>query len=218
MGTAGIIGLVLVAILALGVAGYTGMNPHIATVTQQQIITNTQNVFNTQTQTVTSVNQVTQSVTAINTQVTATGQGQPPSAYQYCSSYGCMYAPGPASNTYNPYNPPTPWTPGYYNGVYYGYDYYGNFVPPCGTGPSGNVTCRGYFFQAQNGCDVLVIPMANAYYDESIVYQYYSLHNLPSTPSNGQWVTVSGQLFQGANNSPSGASCPGNYINVSSIQ
>jgi hypothetical protein len=218
MRTAGIVGLILIAVLALGFAGYTAMNPHVTTMTQQQVITNTQSVFNTQTQTVTSVNQVTQAVTVANTQA-ATGNGVGTGYNQYCSPYGCMYSPGPAYNTYNPAQPPNPWSPGYYNGAYYGYDYYGNFVPPCQpTGSNNTVSCYGYIFTAQNGCNVLVIPMANAYYSESFTYQYYTLHNLPAnTPSNGSWIKVSGQMFQGSNTSSSGASCPGNYINVSSI-
>jgi len=222
---AGIIGLVLVALLSLGFAGYTAMNPHVNTVTEQQFLTNTQSVYSTQIQTVTSVNQVTQAVTVNNQQgvtvtnaaTTGNGQGVSSGYYQYCSPYGCMYSPGPSYNTYNPYNPPNPWSPGYYNGAYYGY-WNGNFVQPCLAGANNNVTCSGYIFQAQNGCTVLVIPVANAYYSESYAYQYYTLHNLPSNaPSNGSWATVSGQLYQGSNTSSSGASCPGNYINVSSV-
>jgi hypothetical protein len=207
-----------VAILALGFAGYTAMNPHVTTVTQQQLITNTQSVVQTQTQVVTSVNQVTQVVTATNVQGTTVGVGAGQSGYyQYCSPYGCMYPPGSGYNTYNPYSPPNPWYPGYYQGAYYGY-WNGNFYPPCQTGASNNVTCSGYIFQAQNGCTVLVIPIANPYYAESFSYQYYTLHNLPANvPNNGSWSTVSGQLFQGANTSSNGASCPGNYINVSSV-
>ncbi len=219
--TAGIIGLVLVAILSLGFAGYTAMNPHINTVTQQQFLTNTQSVYSTQVQTVTSLNQVTQAVTVTNGGATSSGSGlgTNPSYYQYCSPYGCMYSPGPGYNTYNPYNPPNPWVPGYYQGAYFGY-YNGNFVPPCQANSSSNntVSCSGYIFQAQNGCTVLVIPIANAVYSESYTYQYYTLHNLPSNaPGNGSWATVTGQLLQGSNTSSSGASCPGNYINVSSV-
>ena len=216
--TAGIIGLVLVAILSLGFAGYTAMNPHVTAITQQQFLTNTQSVYSTQIQTVTSVSQVTIATTTTNVAATGNGAGVGSGYYQYCSPYGCMYSPGPSYNTYNPYSPPNPWYPGYYNGAYYGY-YNGNFFPPCQTtGSSSAVTCSGYIFQAQNGCTVLVIPVANPYYAESLAYQYYTLHNLPSSaPSNGSWVSVSGQLFQGANTSSNGASCPGNYINVSSI-
>jgi hypothetical protein len=217
--TASMIGLALVAILALGFAGYTALNPNVRTVTQQQMFTNVQSVYSTQTQTVTSVSQVAQMVTVANTQATTgVGYGQQSGYYSYCSPYGCMNSPGPSYNTYNPYSPPNPWYPGYFNGVYYGY-WNGNFVPPCQTsGYSNTVTCSGYIFQAQNGCTVLVIPVANQYYAESYVYQYYSLHNLPSSiPSNGSWVTLSGQLYQGANTSSTGASCPGNYINVATM-
>jgi hypothetical protein len=216
------IGLALVAILALGFAGYTAMNPHVSTVTQQQLITNTQSLYSTQVQTVTSVSSVAQMVTVTNTQgvttAAAQGNGYGNGYYQYCSPYGCMNAPGASYNTYNPYNPPNPWYPGYYNGLYYGY-WNGYFTPPCQAGASGNnVTCSGYIFQSQNGCNVLVIPIANAYYSETYTFQYYTLHNLPSNaPSNGSWATVSGSLYQGANSSTSGASCPGNYINVASI-
>lgn len=216
--TAGIIGLLLVAILSLGFAGYTALNPHVNTVTQQQFLTNTQSVYSTQIQTVTSVTQVTIATTTTKVAATGNGVGVGPGYYQYCSVYGCMYSPGQGYNNYNPYNPPNPWTPGYYNGAYYGY-WNGNFYPPCQTGASNNtVTCSGYIFQAQNGCTVLVIPIANPYYAESSTYQYYTLHNVPSNaPSNGSWVSVNGQLYQGSNTSSSGASCPGNYINVTSI-
>jgi len=226
--TASMIGLALVAILALGFAGYTAMNPRVSTVTQQQIITNTQSLYSTQVQTVTSVSSVAQMVTVTNNQGVSTAAGQG-NGYgngygngngysQYCSPYGCMNPPGGSYNTYNPYNPPNPWYPGYYNGLYYGY-WNGYFTPPCQAGASGNnVTCSGYIFQAQNGCNVLVIPIANAYYSESYTFQYYTLHNLPANaPSNGSWVQVTGSLYQGANSSTNGASCPGNYINVSSI-
>jgi hypothetical protein len=129
-----------------------------------------------------------------------------------------MSAPNSNYNTYNPYQPPNPWVPGYYQGAYFGY-YNGNFIPPCSPQGSNNtVTCSGYIFQAQNGCTVLVIPVANPYYEESLSYQYYTLHNLPSsTSTNGSWATVTGQLYNGANTATTGASCPGNYINVSSV-
>jgi hypothetical protein len=157
-------------------------------------------------------------VTVSNPQAAPTGSGSGSQYYQYCTAYGCMYSPGPSYNTYNPYTPPNPWVPGYYQGAYYGY-YNGNFIPPCNPlGPNNNVTCSGYIFQSQNRCTVLVIPVANQFIQESFAYQYYTLHNLPtSVPSNGSWVTVQGQLYNGANTSSSGASCPGNYINVSSI-
>jgi len=217
--TAGIIGLALVAILALGFAGYTALNPHVTTVTQQQLITNTQSVYNTQTQTITSVAAVTQVQTVANNQaVTVAGQGAQ-GYYQYCTPYGCMSPPASIYNTYNPSQPPNPWVPGYYQGAYYGY-YNGNFVSPCSPQAANNntVSCSGYIFQAQNGCTVLVIPVVNPYYSESRLNQYYSLHNLPSNAqTNGSWAAVTGQLYNGANTSSTGASCPGNYINVSSL-
>jgi len=214
--TVGIVGLVLVAILSLGFAGYTAMNPHTSTVTQPQYLTNTQLVYSTQT--VTSVSQVTLGTTVTSMAATGGSVGSGPGSYQVCTPYGCTYSPGPAYNTYNPYSPPSPWNPGYYNGIYYGY-WNGNFFPPCQTGGYNNtVTCSGYLFQASNGCTVLVIPVANPYYSESFAYQYYTLHNLPSTaPSSGTWTSVTGQLYQGSNTSSSGAACPGNYINVTSI-
>jgi len=230
--TAGIIGLALVAILALGFAGYTALNPHVATVTQQQMVTNTQSVFSTQT--VMSTSQIAQVVTVTNTQSASAQSAYTQSVqtvqtavtpgpgvngyYAYCSPYGCMNPPPTQYNTYNPYSPPNPWYPGYYDGLYYGF-LNGYFTPPCQAGPaSNNVSCSGYIFQANNGCNVLVIPIANQFYSETYTFQYYTLHNLPSNaPSNGSWVTVTGQLYQGANTSTNGASCPGNYINVTSI-
>ncbi|HXX72820.1 MAG TPA: hypothetical protein VEI80_03925, partial [Candidatus Acidoferrales bacterium] len=71
-------------------------------------------------------------------------------------------------------------------------------------------------YQAPNGCTELVIQVYNPYSYTSAL-QYYTLHNLSSTPASGTLVTVSGQMYQGYNTAPTGASCPGNYINVTSI-
>lgn len=195
-----VIGLLLVAILSLGFAGYTALNPHSMTVTQQQLLTQTQSLYNTQT--VTTV----RSATAFST-VTSTTTGMVSYTYsQTCAYYGCGSAP--------------PWNyygyPGY---VYPGYDPYGNFYPPCQPMNSNNtVQCVGYIDQNQNGCMVLVIPISNPYIAENLVYQYYTLQHLPaSVPPTGTLVTVKGQMYQGYNASPSGAACPGNYINVASI-
>jgi len=49
----------LVALLSLAFAGYTALNPHTVTVTQQQMQTNTQSVYFVQTQAVTSVSTAT---------------------------------------------------------------------------------------------------------------------------------------------------------------
>jgi uncharacterized membrane protein YcgQ (UPF0703/DUF1980 family) len=54
-------------------------------------------------------------------------------------------------------------------------------------------------------------------YTYTSALQYYTLHGQSSYPTNGTWVTVKGQMYQGYNTSPTGAACPGNYINVSSI-
>jgi len=213
--TAGIIGLVLVAILALGFAGYTAMNPHATTITQQQMVTN--QVTNTQaniiTQTVTSVQQVNQAATITQTANAGYGYGNGNGNNQVCDPYGCVSYPG--------YNVNQPIGSGYYyNGYWWGYDSYGNFVPPCQPSGSNNtVSCQGFLYQAPSGCTELVVPIQNAYIQESTSYQFYTLHNLPSnTPSGGTWISVSGQIFQGSNTASNGAACPGNYINVSSLQ
>jgi hypothetical protein len=210
--TAGIIGLVLVAILSLGFAGYTAMNPHATTITQQQLQTNTQNVYNTQTQIVTSIQTVNQAATITQT-ANGYGYGYGQGNNQVCSTYGCY--PYPYNNNPPPYNG----AGYYYNGYWYGYDANGNFVAPCQSSGSNNTsTCQGFLYQAPNGCTELVVPIQNAYIQESTSYQFYTLHNLPSNvPSSGSWITVSGQMNNGANTASNGASCPGNYINVSSI-
>jgi len=210
--TAGIIGLVLVVILSLGFAGYTAMNPHATTITQQQLQTNTQNVYNTQTQVVTSIQTVNQAATVTQT-ANGFGYGYGQGNNQVCSTYGCY--PYQYNNAPPPYNG----AGYYYNGYWYGYDANGNFDPPCQSSGSNNTsTCQGFLYQAPNGCTELVVPIQNAYIQESTSYQFYTLHNLPSNvPSSGSWITVSGQMNNGANTASNGAACPGNYINVSSI-
>jgi hypothetical protein len=190
-------GLALVAIVSLIFAGYTGLNPHTLTVTQQQLLTNTQSLYNTQTQTATSLSTVT-SVQML-TQTNA-NYGPGSSYYQNCPYYGCAY----------PY-PPQNYNPAYSN--YYSYQ------PPCqANNPGSNsVSCQGFYYEASNGCTVLVIPVWNPMIQESYVYQYYTLQNLSTTYPNWTWVTVNGQIYQGTNTSPTGAACPGNYINVASI-
>ena len=211
-----IAGLALVAILGLGFAGYTALNPHMSTVTQQQFMTNTQSFYNTQTQTATSFSTVTR--VQVVTQTATTGYAN--EYYQnYCSYYGCGYGNGYYQScsyygcAYPPqyYNPPE-----YYNPAYSNYYYY---QPPCeaNSANSNAVSCQGFFYQAGNGCTVLVIPVSNPYIQESTVYQYYTLQNLTTTYPNWTWVTVNGQLYQGSNTSSSGVACPGNYITVSSI-
>ena len=91
----------------------------------------------------------------------------------------------------------------------------GNYVTLCQQGPDNWIQCSGRLLQNSNGCVILAIVVYNAI---SPVTQYYTLHDLPSSsPYVGSMVTVTGQLYQGLNYSPSGAACPGNYINVTTI-
>ena len=214
------IGLIIVALLGLGAAGYTVMNPHVITVTQQQLLTNTLSLTNTQTQTVTSLG--TQTVTSVVTSTNAvTNVGSTYAVYtgssgyysqsnQYCNYNGCYSNPGPNYQSCS------------YNGCYYnglpGYNNY-YYTNVCQTvGGNNTVQCSGYLYHNQGGCIVLSIPIDNGYWFETRVYQYYTLQNLPGNYQNtGGWFTVTGQMNQGYNVSPTGAACPGNYIVVSSI-
>jgi hypothetical protein len=90
------IGIALVAIVSLGLAGYTTLTPHSATVTEQEYLTNTQNFYTTQTKTLTSTSTVTSSV-ATNAAINLNGEG--PASYQTCGYYGCYPAQG---YTYTP--------------------------------------------------------------------------------------------------------------------
>jgi hypothetical protein len=190
--TAAIIGLTLIALLSLGLMGYNALNPHAA-VTQQQLITSTQVIQNTQT--VTSISTVTNLATVTTT--TTTGP--------YFGNYGYGFG-------------------GYYQGCgysqcpYYGPNYATDYTVCQAKGSNNTVQCAGYLYQDSNGCIELVIPIVNPYYYESTVYQYYSLHNLPSShPPIGTWVTVTGQISHGYTAAPNGGACPGNYIDVTSI-
>ena len=100
--------------------------------------------------------------------------------------------------------------------------YNGNYYTTCLPGPGNLIQCSGNLLQYPNGCTVLAFPVGNWVNDPTNIIttatQYYTLQNLPSSiPQIGSWVTVSGQLYQGPNHSPTGAGCPGNYINVTSI-
>jgi len=88
------IGLIVIAILALAVGGYSALNSHSTTITQQQFITNTQSVFNTQTQVAINTQTVTSTVTKGNGVATL-----PAGYYQYCNYYnwGC-YSTGAGNN------------------------------------------------------------------------------------------------------------------------
>jgi len=100
--------------------------------------------------------------------------------------------------------------------------YNGNYYTTCLPGPGNLIQCSGNLLQYPNGCTVLAFPVGNWVNDPTNIIttatQYYTLQNLPSSiPQIGSWVTVSGQLYQGPNHSPTGGDCPGNYINVTSI-
>ena len=184
--------LVLVAVVSVAFIGYSGLNPHLVTVTQQQFLTNTQSLYSTQT--VTSLSMVT-SVQTVTSATTAgfgngyTGPGYNPN-YPNCSYYGCYYTP-PA---------------------------YASISDLCKTtNQNGTVQCSGYIYQPGGPCTELAIPYYNPEILESTAYLYLTLYNLPSNYPSGAWVTVTGQLNQGYSPGSYGALCTSNYINVSSI-
>ena len=208
--TLGIVGLILVTILSLGYAGYTSLNPHVATVTQQQLVTNTQNLYSTQTVTTATT---TATTTTSSTTTTSTSTTTEQSGYGFMYEFYPPFENPPYSNC-GTYCPPP------------GSTYYLNNYNSCNLSyasynePSSNnmVSCYGYLYQDSAGCTDLVVPIANPYYLESPVYQFLNLHNMPSnSPPLGSWVTVTGQVYQGYSAGPSGAACPLNYINVTSI-
>ena len=201
--TLGIVGLVLVTILSLAFAGYIAQNPHVTTVTQQQLLTNTQSLTNTLTVTNTKTATATSATTITSTTVSTTSIG-------YGYGYGYGYYPGyPNYQNCGASCPPSSSYLNNYNTC--------NLNNP--TGSSSTFQCYGYIYQDSGGCVVLAVPMPNPpYYFENPVTHYYGLHNLPSnSPPMGSWVTVSGQWNQGINTSPSGAACPFNYLNVTAI-
>lgn len=185
------IGLVLIAILSLDYAAYANLNPRIMTVTQQQFITNTLNVYSTQTQTVTSISVVTSAQTVTNTATTGFGNM---GNYQNCGYNGCYYSP-PVYASINDLCKLT--------------------------SQNNTVQCSGYVYQPSYACTELAIPYTNPEWLEATAYMYLTLYNLPSNhPPSGTWVTVTGQLNQGYTAPPYGpfsGGCPSNYINVSSI-
>lgn len=224
-----IVAVLLIVVLVVLLANYNPLSSHVTTVTQQQFLTNTQNIYSTQT--VTNVGIITSQTTMTSTAtypITTypTGSGY----YQNCG-YSTCYPPQYGYNGY--YSP-------YYNGYYNGYSYYYGQSPyycsnnaascyvngpsqysynsACQSGSNGVSQCSGYLHQDQNGCVELSVPLYSPY-NTAQVYQYYTLYNLPSSyPPVGSWVTVTGQLYSGSSPGfPYGTSCPGNYINVSSI-
>ena len=216
-----ILSLAFIGLVAFGllVAGYNLLNPHSATTKQPQVLTSTQNILNTQT--FTSYAVVTSPVTITSTQAAAGyGYATPGPAYGYCGPYGCYnsnsnypayyscYVTGDSNMLHCSYR--------YYYSPYQGYyPGYNTNYNVCRTVGSDTVQCSGYFNQDSNGCVELAIPID--YGDFDTFYQYYTLHNLYSSYPPGSWVTVTGQMYQGYNSSPSGAACPSTYINVISM-
>jgi len=205
--TLGLVGLVLITILSLAYAGYTALNPHVVAVTQQQLVTNTRNLYSTQTVT-------TASTATSSTTITSTSTSTTTVQYGYGFGYGYFpYYPYPSYQNCGNYCPPPS------SNYIYNYDSCNlSYASYTSIGSNNTVRCYGYLYQDPSGCTELVVPITNPYYLESPVYQYYTLHNLPSTfPPMGSWVTVTGQVYQGYSAGPSGAACPLNYINITSI-
>jgi len=192
MGTlAAIAGLIIIAILSLGFVAYASLNPHAVTVTQQNFVTNTQNLYSTQTvtsvSTATSISTVTTS--SASTFAVNTVVSYAGSAFFNCGAYGC--------------SPPS----------------LGAFGSLCqATSQNDTMSCSGYLSEPGDGCIQLAIPYTNPDLLESTAYLFYALRNAPTTlPSAGSWITVTGQLGAGYTPGSNGASCPANYINVSTV-
>ena len=193
--TLGVLGVGIIAILSLGFAGYSAMNPRTMTVTGQQFVTNTQ----IGTTTITSVNIVnSQAMDPQATQIVAASATTPSGAafQQNCgpgsSSYGCNWP--------------------------YTYD-------DCqGTGQGNTVSCDGYLVQGPNGCVELAVPtdtVSQPTYDHYALQNLPS--SFPSIGSwvvvKGG-LTLSATPLSASNNSSSNwaTTCPTNSISVTSIQ
>jgi len=199
---AAFIGLVIIAILSLAFAGYTSLNPHTATVTQQQLVTNTESIYNTQT------------VTTLSTVTPVATTSMPTASATTTASTVSVSAATTASVVYV--------TPGPYNGC----GASGCFSPGLGaygtmcqsTTQNGTVQCSGYLYNLSGGCEKLAIPYINPDVLETTAYVYYTLQNLPpNSPPTGSWVTVTGQLYQLPSFWSNGETCSGSYIQVTSI-
>ena len=158
-------------------------------VTQQLYQTSVQEIFSTQTLTVRTnptISAVSIPSVTPSSAVPAYANNPPPYLEYQTCQYNCLY---PTSG-------------------------YSSLCQP--TGGNNTVQCSGYIYHDTSGCVELAIPFVDPYYLDSVAYQYYTLHDLPSYQFSG-WVTVTGQLYQGFNLSPSGSVCPLNYINVSTV-
>ena len=182
-----VIVIVIVGFLGLVYSANRSLGTHVMTTTQQNFVTNVQNVYSTQTVTVTSLGVVTSIGAITGTGSVGTGYAYYPYLeYQTCQ-YNCLY-PAPGYNSLcQPLN--------------------GN----------NTVQCSGYVYHDASGCVELAIPFVNPDYLESVAYQYYTLQDLPLSFASSGWVTVTGQLNQGFNVSPIGGVCPASYIVVSAI-
>jgi len=88
----GVIGLALLAILGVGYASYSAMNPHTVTITGQQIVTNTQFGTTTLTSIATANSYATQTVTGNPSGASGTsGTAQQLNCGNGSSSYGCNW-------------------------------------------------------------------------------------------------------------------------------
>ena len=84
------VALIIITILSLAIAGYSTVNPHVTTVTQQQFVTTTQSIHSTLTVMSVGTQTVTSSVSRVITINLPAGQ------YQYCNPYNCSpYAAPP---------------------------------------------------------------------------------------------------------------------------
>jgi len=191
--TLGIVGIALLAILSLGVAGYTTLAPHSATVIQQEYLTNTQNFYTTQTQTMISTSTSTMTSAVATNAAINLNAGNNPSVYQTCGYYGCYPAQG---YTYTP-------------------------CTSYGSAATNTVTCYGYLVRDGNtSCvEISVAATDPDYWRSGVFWVHYTLQNLPSSyPQVGSWVNVVGQLnVVNTSLSANTASCSPNIIMVSSI-
>ena len=187
--------LTVIAVLVIGFLSlvYSGGAPSATKVmtAQQQFVTNVQEVYTTETVTLTTSPVTSAAETSIDAiPVTSSGSGfgsYPPPYLQYQTcQINCFY-PNPG---------------------------YNSLCQSAGT--NSTVQCSGYIYHDTSGCVELAIPFVDPYYMDSVGYQYYTLRNLPTFAASG-WVTVTGHLYQGFNPSPTGGTCPLNYIDVSTI-
>jgi hypothetical protein len=190
--------LVLVALISVAFIGYSSLNPHVVTVTQQQLLTNTQSLYSVQT--LTSVSMVTSFQTVTSVATAGYGNGYTGPGYTYypnyqsypnCSSYGCYYWPPAYASIYDLCQSPS---------------------------QNSTVQCSGYIHQPTGACTELAIPYYNPEILESTAYMYLTLYNLPANhPPSGSWVTITGELNQGYTPGAYGPLCTNNYINVTSL-